>query len=58
MCFGTPDIETPSMPVMQEAGESKNKTYKQAAKRKGYQSTILAGESQEATTGKKRLLGE
>ena len=57
MCFGTPDIKTPEMPVMQEADESKSKTFKQAAKRRGYQSTILAGE-QESATGKKRLLGE
>ena len=57
MCFSTPDIKTPEMPVMEDADESKSKTFKQAAKRRGYQSTILAGE-QEATTGKKRLLGE
>lgn len=57
MCFGAPDIKTPDMPAMTEADESKSKTFKQAAKRRGYQSTILAGE-QEATTGKKRLLGE
>ena len=57
MCFGTPDIKTPEMPVMKEADESKSKAFKQAAKRRGYQSTILAGE-QESATGKKRLLGE
>ena len=57
MCFGTPDIKTPEMPVIPEADEAKSKTFKQAAKRRGYQSTILAGE-QESTTGKKRLLGE
>ena len=57
MCFSTPDIKTPEMPVMEDADESKSKIFKQAAKRRGYQSTILAGE-QEATTGKKRLLGE
>ena len=57
MCFSTPEIKTPEMPSMTEADESKSKTFKQAAKRRGYQSTILAGE-QEATTGKKRLLGE
>ena len=57
MCFSTPDIKTPEMPVMKGADESKSGTFKQAAKRRGYQSTILAGE-QEATTGKKRLLGE
>ena len=56
MCFGTPDIKTPEMPVMKEADESKSKIFKQAAKRRGYQSTILAGE-QESATGKKRLLG-
>ena len=56
MCFPQPDIKTPEMPV-QHAEESKSATFKQAAKRRGYQSTILAGE-QEATTGKKRLLGE
>ena len=57
MCFGTPDIKTPDMPAMKEADESKSGAFKQAAKRRGYQSTILAGE-QESTTGKKRLLGE
>ena len=57
MCFSTPDIKTPEIPVMEEADESKSKTFKQAAKRRGYQSTILAGES-EPVTGKKRLLGE
>ena len=57
MCFPQPDIKTPEMPVQQAAEESKSATFKQAAKRRGYQSTILAGE-QEATTGKKRLLGE
>ena len=57
MCFGTPDIKTPEIPAMKEADESKSGTFKQAAKRRGYQSTILAGE-QETVTGKKRLLGE
>lgn len=57
MCFPQPDIKTPEIPVQQGAEESKSATFKQAAKRRGYQSTILAGE-QEATTGKKRLLGE
>ena len=57
MCFSTPDIKTPEIPVMKEAEEAKSGTFKEAAKRRGYQSTILAGE-QEATTGKKRLLGE
>ena len=57
MCFSTPDVKTPEMPVMQEPDEAKSRTFRQAAKRRGYQSTILAGE-QEATTGKKRLLGE
>ena len=57
MCFPKPDIKTPEIPIQQGAEESKSATFKQAAKRRGYQSTILAGE-QEATTGKKRLLGE
>ena len=57
MCFPKPDIKTPEMPLQQGAEESKSATFKQAAKRRGYQSTILAGE-QEATKGKKRLLGE
>ena len=57
MCFSTPDIKTPEMPQMKEADEAKSGAFKQAAKRRGYQSTILAGE-QEAVTGKKRLLGE
>ena len=59
MCFSTPEIPDPPMPVPDGAEEAKGAVNKQAKARRGYASTVLAGDLQaKAPTEKKRLLGE
>ena len=58
MCFSISKPETPPMPTQEDPNEGKGNTYRQNRRRKGYSSTILAGELQGNPASSKRLLGE
>ena len=64
MCFPSTDIKTPELPIEQGADEVKSGAYKQAKKRRGYQSTVFPGQPLGASgtaagsEPKKKLTGE
>lgn len=58
---GTPKVQAPIPPVTQTAGEvvqASQQSRRDAAKRQGYASTLLAGETGGAKDKPKTLLGE